>query len=98
MDALLARERGRQVRQAVAALPVKYRAPLVLACFHELGYAQIGEILGIERGHVAVLVFRARQRLRRALAAPDGQDDGRTASAGRHPRGAPAAAADGQGP
>lgn len=68
---LLARERGRQVRRAVAALPVKYRVPLVLAYFHDLGYAEIGEILGIERGHVAVLVFRARQQLRRVLSAPD---------------------------
>lgn len=68
---LLVRERGRQVRRAVAALPVKYRVPLVLAYFHDLAYAEIGEILGIERGHVAVLVFRARQQLRRMLSAPD---------------------------
>ena len=71
LSALLAREHGRQVRRAVAALPVKYRVPLVLAYFHELGYAEIGEILGIERGHVAVLVFRGRKQLRRMLGAPD---------------------------
>ncbi len=71
LTALLARERGRQVREAVAALPVKYRAPLVLAYFQELGYAEIGEILGVERGHVAVLVFRARQQLRQMLGAQD---------------------------
>ena len=59
------------MREAVAALPVKYRAPLVLAYFQELGYAEIGEILGIERGHVAVLVFRARRQLRQMLSAPD---------------------------
>ena len=71
LTALLARERGRQVREAVAALPVKYRVPLVLAYFHELAYAEIGAILGIEPGHVAVLVFRGRQQLRRMLSAPD---------------------------
>lgn len=71
LSALLARERGRQVRQAVAALPDKHRVPLVLAYFHELGYAEIAEILGIERGHVAVLVFRARRQLRQMLSAPD---------------------------
>lgn len=71
LSALLARERGRQVRQAVAALPDKYRVPLVLAYFHELGYPEIAEILGIERGHVAVLVFRARRQLRRMLGVPD---------------------------
>ena len=71
LTALLARERGRQVREAVAALPDKYRVPLVLAYFHELAYAEIGAILGIEPGHVAVLVFRGRKQLRRMLTAPD---------------------------
>ena len=71
LAALLARERGRQVREAVAALPVKYRVPLVLAYFHELAYAEIGAILGIEPGHVAVLVFRGRKQLRRMLTAPN---------------------------
>ena len=71
LAALLVRERGREVRAAVATLPVKYRAPIVLAYFQDLSYAEIGEILGIERGHVAVLVFRARQHLRRTLSAPD---------------------------
>ena len=74
LQALLARERGRELRRAVAALPAKYRVPLVLAYFNDLGYAEIGELLGIERGHVAVLVFRARQRLRRILTPPDGGD------------------------
>ena len=71
LSALLARERGRRVREAVAELPVRYRVPLVLAYFHELAYAEIGAILGIEPGHVAVLVFRGRKRLRRLLTAPD---------------------------
>ena len=71
LTALLVRERGRQVREAVAALPVKYRVPLVLAYFHELAYAEIGAILDIEPGHVAVLVFRGRKQLRRMLTAPD---------------------------
>ena len=71
LDALLARERGRELRQAVADLPVKYRVPVVLAYFNELGYAEIARLLGIEHGHVAVLLFRARQRLRRTLTAPN---------------------------
>ena len=72
LQALLVRERGRELRRAVATLPDKYRVPLVLAYFNDLGYAEIGELLGIDQGHVAVLVFRARQRLRRMLTAPDG--------------------------
>ncbi|MCY3844993.1 MAG: sigma-70 family RNA polymerase sigma factor [Acidobacteria bacterium] len=71
LDVLLARERGAELRQAVADLPDKYRVPVVLAYFNELGYAEIARLLGIERSHVAVLLFRARQRLRRTLAAPD---------------------------
>ena len=71
LDALLARERGRELRQAVADLPVKYRVPTVLAYFNELGYAEIAQLLGIERSHVAVLLFRGRQRLRRMLTAPN---------------------------
>ena len=71
LDALLAAERGRALRQAVANLPVKYRVPTVLAYFTELSYAEIGRMLGIERGHVAVLLFRGRQRLRRMLTATD---------------------------
>ncbi len=71
LDALLVRERGRELRQAVADLPAKYRVPIVLAYFNELGYAEIGRLLGIERGHVAVLLFRGRQRLGRMLTAPN---------------------------
>lgn len=71
LDALLARERGRELRQAVADLPVKYRVPIVLAYFNELGYAEIAKLLGIERSHVAVLLFRGRQRLRQMLTAPN---------------------------
>ena len=74
LQALLARERGRELRRAVAALPAKYRVPLVLAYFNDLGYAEIGKLLGIERGHVAVLVFRGRQQLRRTLTVPDGSN------------------------
>ena len=71
LDALLAQERGWELRQAVADLPDKYRVPVVLAYFNELGYSEIARLLGIERSHVAVLLFRARQRLRRTLTAPD---------------------------
>ncbi|MCY4121269.1 MAG: RNA polymerase sigma factor [Acidobacteria bacterium] len=70
LDALLARERSRELRRAVADLPAKYRVPTVLAYFSDLGYAEIARLLGIERSHVAVLLFRGRQRLRRTLTAP----------------------------
>lgn len=70
LGALLDDERRRSLQDAVAALPAKYRVPLVLAIYHEKSYEQIGHDLGISRSHVAVLVFRAKQLLRETLATP----------------------------
>ena len=67
LGALIARERGQEVRRALAELPVKYRVPLALVYYDDLTYAEIGTILGIRRGHVAVLIFRAKRELRRML-------------------------------
>ncbi len=52
---------------ALDALPDRYRAPLVLRFHAELDYDAIGEALGISRGQVATLLFRARRKLREAL-------------------------------
>ena len=41
--------------------------PLVLAYYNELDYEEIGEILGVERTQVAVLIFRGKQQLRQRL-------------------------------
>ena len=68
LGALLARERRLELQHAVAALPVKYRVPLVLAVYLERSYDEIGEQLDIPRSHVAVLIFRAKQLLRAQLA------------------------------
>jgi len=51
----------------VEALPERYRAPLVLRHFAELDYAAIGELLGVSRGQVGTLLFRARRRVRERL-------------------------------
>ena len=64
---ILASERSKDVRSALGALPDKYRTPLVLAYFNELSYDEIGEILGVPRTQVAVLVFRGKQQLRQRL-------------------------------
>jgi RNA polymerase sigma-70 factor (ECF subfamily) len=64
---VLAVERGRDVRSALGALSEKYRVPLVLAYYNELDYEEIGEILGVERTQVAVLIFRGKQQLRQKL-------------------------------
>lgn len=67
---LVAREDADRVNAAVAALPDRYRVPLVLAYFREASYDEIAAQLGITRTHVGVLLLRAKERLRTALAAP----------------------------
>ncbi|HEX4998327.1 MAG TPA: RNA polymerase sigma factor [Terriglobia bacterium] len=65
---VLAAERGEDVRRAMSAIPEKYRAPLVLAYYNELGYDEIAGILGVERTQVALLIFRGKQHLRQRMA------------------------------
>jgi RNA polymerase sigma-70 factor (ECF subfamily) len=66
-QALRSEESGR-LRDAIDALPPRYRLPLVLRYFQELDYDAIGELLGLTRAQVATLLFRAKRRLREALA------------------------------
>ena len=68
VDALVLNERSDRVRAAVAALPEKYRLPIVLAYYNESNYEEIAATLGISRNHVGVLLLRGKQALRRALA------------------------------
>ena len=56
-----------RIKAAVAALPERYRVPLVLAYYSESSYDDIAATLGITRTHVGTLVFRAKQSLRRSL-------------------------------
>lgn len=65
---LLEVEQRRELEAAVAALPPRYRAPLVLRFHAELSYDEIAVRLGLERAHVGTLLLRARRRLRDALA------------------------------
>lgn len=56
-----------QLQAAIARLPENYRVPLVLRYYSELSYDEIGQQLGLQRNHVAALLFRAKQELRRTL-------------------------------
>jgi len=66
---LLAGERKDKVRGAIAALPEKYRVPLVLAYSNELSYDEIASMLDLGRNQVATLIFCAKKELRRLLSA-----------------------------
>jgi RNA polymerase sigma-70 factor (ECF subfamily) len=68
LAALVTAESREAVRRAIDTLPDHYRAPIVLRYYTELSYDEIAETLRLKRNHVAVLLFRARQELRRALA------------------------------
>ena len=68
LGAVLSKEERVQVRDTIARLPENYRVPLVLRYYSELSYDEIAQQLGLERNHVAALIFRAKQELRRKLA------------------------------
>ena len=67
LNELLHREQVEGVRAAIEKLPAKFRLPLVLRYYSDLSYDEIAEQLGMKRAHVATLIFRAKQELRRLL-------------------------------
>jgi RNA polymerase sigma-70 factor (ECF subfamily) len=67
LELLLEDERGRIVREAVAALAPLHREVLILAEYEELDMMAIAEIVGAEVSAVKVRLHRARKKLRRAL-------------------------------
>jgi RNA polymerase sigma-70 factor (ECF subfamily) len=55
-------------RRALAGLPTKQRAAVVLRHYHDLPYTEIAEILGLSVSAVESVLFRARRTLRAKLA------------------------------
>jgi RNA polymerase sigma-70 factor (ECF subfamily) len=64
--------RDESLQAAIAALPERYRVPLVLAYFNDLSYDEIAAALDITRNHVGVLLLRAKLELRHMLAGSAG--------------------------
>ena len=69
---LLQRELQSSVQAALDNLPHNLRAPLVFREYGNLGYREIGAILGISENNVKVRVFRARDRLHKVLGEAQG--------------------------
>ena len=69
--ALIQEETRTDVQGALDALPYNLRAPLVFREYGNLSYKEIGSILGITESNVKVRIFRARERLERALTKGD---------------------------
>ena len=66
-DALLRGERAAQVRAAIARLPKKQRATLVLRVYHDLPHDEIAGILGSSVGAVKANFFHALNNLKKLL-------------------------------
>ena len=65
--ALIADERRAAVTRAIASLPEKYRAPLVLCDLEEKSYDEIADVLGLPTGTVKSRINRARNLLKEKL-------------------------------
>lgn len=64
---LIENERNRTIEKAIATLPDKYRAPIVLREIQELSYEEIAQILGLGLGTTKSRISRARGLLREKL-------------------------------
>ena len=57
-----------EVRQAIAALPDKQRAAVLMHKYEEMEYSQIAKVLSCSESAVKSLLFRAYESLRARLA------------------------------
>jgi RNA polymerase sigma-70 factor (ECF subfamily) len=66
-ERLLTRERAVRVRAAIARLPRKQRATLILRMYHDLSHQEIAEVLGSSVGAVKANFFHALGNLKKQL-------------------------------
>ena len=66
-DRVLREERGLHVRRAIALLPPKQRATLILRMYHELSHEEIAAVLGSSVGAVKANFFHALANLKKRL-------------------------------
>lgn len=65
--ALLREERAATVRKAIASLPKKQRATLILRTYHDLSHQQVADILGSSVGATKANFFHALANLKKLL-------------------------------
>jgi RNA polymerase sigma-70 factor (ECF subfamily) len=70
LDRVIAEERGRQLWDAVAALPSGERTAVTLYYRQGMKVREIAHALGVTSGTVKTFLFRARRKLRAALDTP----------------------------
>jgi RNA polymerase sigma-70 factor (ECF subfamily) len=66
-DGMLRSERAARVRAAIAQLPRKQRAALILRMYHDMAHQEIAAALGSSVGAVKANVFHALQNLKKLL-------------------------------
>jgi RNA polymerase sigma-70 factor (ECF subfamily) len=66
-ERLLREERSARVRAAIAKLPEKQRATLILRTYHELSHQEIADVLGSSVGAVKANFFHALANLKKHL-------------------------------
>ena len=66
-DSVIRGQRAASVRRAIAALPDRQRATVILRVYHELPHHEIAAILGSSVGSVKANFFHALRNLRRLL-------------------------------
>jgi RNA polymerase sigma-70 factor (ECF subfamily) len=67
-ERLMTAERAARVRAAIAQLPRKQRAALILRMYHEMSHREIADVIGGSVGAVKANVFHALQNLKKRLA------------------------------
>ncbi|HYE85499.1 MAG TPA: RNA polymerase sigma factor [Vicinamibacterales bacterium] len=65
--AMMREERAAAVRKAIAALPDKQRATLILRTYHDMSHQEIADVLGSSVGAVKANFFHALANLRKIL-------------------------------
>lgn len=67
-ERLMKQQRGARVRAAIAGLPRKQRATLILRIYHEMSHQEIADVLGSSVGAVKANFFHALSNLKKQLA------------------------------
>ena len=66
-EELQKKEMEGHVKKAITRLPVEQKEAIIFREYHDLSYEEIAQVLGCSLEKVKILIFRARERLRREL-------------------------------
>jgi RNA polymerase sigma-70 factor (ECF subfamily) len=76
LERMIAREQAGIVRKTLETLPPEQKSAFILKTFDNMSYEQMSEVMECSIGTVMSRLFRARQKLRKALQAAETEKDG----------------------